>query len=57
MNLSKAGIIGCGLVGATIAYTLMQNSLFREIVLVDIDKDKAEGEAMDLNHGIQSPSS
>lgn len=52
MNLSKVGIIGCGLVGATIAFTLMQHSLFREIVLVDTDKNKAKGEAMDLNHGI-----
>ncbi len=52
MNLSKAGIIGCGFVGATIAFTLMQHSLFREIVLIDTDMDKAEGEAMDLNHGI-----
>ena len=52
MNLSKVGIIGCGFVGATIAFTLMQHSLFREIVLVDADKDKAEGETMDLNHGI-----
>lgn len=52
MNLSKVGIIGCGFVGATIAFTLMQHSLFREIVLVDADNNKAEGEAMDLNHGI-----
>ena len=52
MNLSKAGIVGCGLVGATIAYTLMQSPVFREMVLIDIDKNKAEGEAMDLNHGI-----
>ncbi len=52
MNLSKAGIIGCGFVGATIAYTLMQSHVFREIVLIDVDKDRAEGEAMDLNHGI-----
>lgn len=52
MNLSKVGIIGCGFVGASIAFTLMQHSLFREIVLIDADKDKAEGEAMDLNHGI-----
>jgi len=52
MNLSKAGIIGCGYVGASITFTLMQTSLFREIVLIDANKDKAEGEAMDLNHGI-----
>lgn len=52
MNLSKVGIIGCGSVGATIAFTIMQHSLFNEIVLIDADKNRAEGEAMDLNHGI-----
>lgn len=52
MGLSKVGIIGCGFVGATIAFSLMQSSIFHEMVLVDIDRKKAEGEAMDLNHGM-----
>lgn len=52
MGLSKVGIIGCGYVGATIAFALMQSSMFQEMVLIDIDKKKAEGEAMDLNHGM-----
>ena len=52
MGLSKVGIIGCGFVGATIAFSLMQSSMFQEMVLIDIDKKKAEGEAMDLNHGM-----
>lgn len=50
MDYKKCGIIGCGAVGATTAFTLMQSGIFSEIVLVDIDKNKAEGEAMDMNH-------
>jgi len=48
----KVAIIGAGLVGATTAYAIMNRGLASEIVLVDINKDKAEGEAMDLNHGV-----
>lgn len=51
-NIQKCAIIGCGLVGATTAYSLMQNALFSEMVLIDIDRKKAEGEAADLNHGL-----
>jgi len=50
MNKQKIGVIGCGYVGATIAYTLMGSGLFSEIVLIDIDENKARSEAMDLNH-------
>ncbi len=50
MNIKKIGIVGCGYVGATIAYTLMESGLFTEMVLVDKDAAKARGEAMDLNH-------
>lgn len=45
MRLDKVGIIGCGFVGATIAFTLMQSGLFTEMVLIDVDKNKAEGES------------
>ncbi len=48
----KVCIIGAGNVGSTFAYTLMQSGLAREIVLIDIDEERAEGEAMDLNHGL-----
>lgn len=44
----KCAIIGCGFVGATTAYTLLQSRLFTDMVLIDIDKKKAEGEAMDM---------
>lgn len=48
----KVCIIGAGNVGSTFAYTLMQSGLAREIVLIDLDRERAEGEAMDLNHGL-----
>ncbi len=44
----KIAILGTGNVGATIAYTLTLSGICSEIVLVDINKDKAEGEALDL---------
>lgn len=49
---TKAAVIGCGFVGSTIAYTLMQKGLFSEMVLLDANKAKAEGEAMDISHGL-----
>ena len=52
VNIRKCAIIGCGFVGATTAYTLMGSKLFSEIVLIDVNKKKAEGEAADLNHGL-----
>ncbi|WP_300365393.1 L-lactate dehydrogenase [Brachyspira sp.] len=53
MNIQKCAIIGSGGVGATTAFTLVQSGFFNEIVIIDIDKKKAEGEAMDIAHGIQ----
>lgn len=52
MKDRKAIIIGAGFVGATIGYTLLAKESVREIVLIDIDKNKAEGEAMDIVHGV-----
>ncbi len=52
MNLRKVGIIGCGFVGSSIAFALMQSKLYSEMVLVDVNKDKAEGEAMDISDGL-----
>lgn len=45
-------MVGCGFVGSTIAYTLMQKGLFSEMVLIDAVREKAEGEAMDISHGL-----
>ena len=52
MDVNKVGIIGCGFVGASSAFALMQTGLFNEMVLIDANQDKAEGEAMDLSHGL-----
>ncbi|KAJ48971.1 L-lactate dehydrogenase, partial [Clostridium tetanomorphum DSM 665] len=48
----KISIIGAGFVGSTTAYAIMMEGLASEIVIVDINKEKAEGEAMDLAHGV-----
>jgi L-lactate dehydrogenase len=47
----KASVIGAGFVGSTIAYTLMMRGSASDIVLVDINPEKAAGEAMDISHG------
>ena len=52
VNIQKAAVIGCGFVGSTIAYTLMQKGFFSEMVLLDANQPKAEGEAMDISHGL-----
>ena len=52
MNIQKCAIVGCGAVGATAAYTLLGSGLFNELVLIDINQKKAEGEAMDIGHGV-----
>lgn len=51
-NIYKCGIVGCGFVGAATAYTLAKDGLFSEIVLIDVDKQKAEGEALDIAQGM-----
>ena len=48
----KVVIIGCGFVGSASAFCLMQSGLFSEIVLIDADPLKAEGEALDISHGV-----
>lgn len=52
VNLRKAAIIGCGFVGSASAFALMQSGLFSELVMIDADEDRAEGEALDISHGI-----
>ena len=49
---NKIVIIGAGYVGATTAFTLMHSGLISELILIDIDEKKAEGEVMDLNHSL-----
>ena len=52
INHRKAAIIGCGNVGASIAFRLLQQGLFTRLVLLDANREKAEGEAMDLRDGL-----
>ena len=51
-NVRKVAIIGCGFVGAASSFAIMQSGLFSEMVLIDADKAKAEGEALDISHGV-----
>lgn len=47
----KIAVVGAGSVGASAAYAIVLSGLVNELVLVDIDRQRAEGEAMDLAHG------
>jgi L-lactate dehydrogenase len=49
---TKIAVVGAGNVGTTFAYSLLQSGLASEIVLLDANQSKAEGEAMDLNHAV-----
>ncbi len=48
----KVAIIGAGFVGASIAYALTIRDIAREVVMIDVDREKAEGEAWDIRHGL-----
>ena len=50
--MPKIAIIGAGDVGTTIAYTLQISGLVTEIVLIDINQKLAQGQIMDMNHGL-----
>lgn len=50
--MSRIAIIGTGFVGSTVAYSILQRGLARELLLVDADPRRAEGEAMDLSHAL-----
>ncbi len=52
MNSRKVALIGTGMVGMSFAYSALNQNVCDELVLIDIDKMRAEGEAMDLNHGL-----
>lgn len=52
INSRKVVMIGCGFVGSSSAFALMQSGLFSEMVLIDADQNRAEGEAMDISHGM-----
>ena len=48
----KVVLIGTGMVGMSYAYALLNQNACDELVLIDLDKERAQGEAMDLNHGL-----
>ena len=52
INKGKVAIIGSGFVGATTAYTLLRGGIVSELVIIDINKDKVEGDVLDMNHGM-----
>lgn len=52
INDRKIAIVGCGFVGSSSAFAIMQSGLFSEMVLIDVDRNRAEGEALDIAHGI-----
>lgn len=49
---SKVAIIGAGAVGSTIAFTMAIQQLCTELVLIDVNQDKAKGECLDISHGL-----
>ncbi len=51
MKSSSIGIIGLGYVGSSVAISILQRGICRELLLNDMNNEMAEGEAMDLNHG------
>lgn len=51
-RVNRVAVIGTGFVGSSYAFALLNQGITEELVLIDINKDKAEGDAMDLNHGL-----
>lgn len=53
LNRSKIAIVGCGFVGSSTAFSLLTQGVCDEIVLIDINKEKAYGEVLDLKNSIE----
>lgn len=51
-RVNRVVLIGTGAVGSSYAFALLNQGVTEELVLVDLNKEKSEGDAMDLNHGI-----
>lgn len=51
-RVTRVALIGSGFVGASYAFALLNQGIATELVIIDKNKHKAEGDAMDLNHGI-----
>ncbi len=57
IDKKKIVVVGTGMVGMSFAYACVNKAICNELVLIDIDKKRAQGEAMDLNHGLAFSSS
>jgi L-lactate dehydrogenase len=56
-RVNRVALIGTGFVGSSYAFALLNQGITEELILIDLNKEKAEGDAMDLNHGLPfSPS-
>ena len=53
----KVVLVGCGMVGMSYAYAMLNQNTCDELVLIDVNRERAIGEAMDLNHGLAFSSS
>jgi L-lactate dehydrogenase len=51
-RVNRVALIGTGFVGSSYAFALLNQGVTEELVLIDINKEKSEGDAMDLNHGL-----
>ncbi|MFZ0075087.1 MAG: L-lactate dehydrogenase, partial [Exiguobacterium undae] len=56
-KVTRVALVGAGAVGSSFAYQMTTAGLCEELVIIDVNKAKAEGEAMDLNHGTPFSSS
>jgi threonine dehydrogenase-like Zn-dependent dehydrogenase len=52
IHLVRIGIVGCGMVGSTAAYALVMSGVGRDIVLVDVNRARADAEANDISHAV-----
>lgn len=50
--MTRVAVIGTGFVGSTAAYSILQRGIARELILIDVDRARAEGEGMDLSHAL-----
>lgn len=51
-RVNRVALIGTGFVGSSYAFALLNQGIADELVMIDLNKDKSEGDAMDLNHGL-----
>lgn len=51
-RVNRVALIGTGFVGSSYAFALLNQGVVEELVLIDLNKEKSEGDAMDLNHGL-----